>query len=178
MIDKWISMEHWWSDIDKRENEIIEEKSLPMTICAPHISHGLVWNFTRASVVTAWRQFDFFIFMPMHKHRAHITFGACPYLACNKFVKCKVAYLRWVRGCCFGLYIMALKYSRLWMSWSDTGTCWIACYAPGCSYVAVEFSFTILGWLNRHSLTRHETLLYNLFKYGVYVLYFFFLEFI
>jgi hypothetical protein len=36
--------------------------------------------------------------MPMHKRSADIRFGACPYLACNKFVKCKGAYLGWVRG--------------------------------------------------------------------------------
>jgi hypothetical protein len=117
----------------------------------------------------------------MHTHRAHIRFGACPYLACNKLVKCKVAYSKWVRGCCFSLYVMSLKYSRLWMSWGDTGTCRIACYAPGCSYVAVEVSFAILGWLNRHSLTRYKTVPYNLFKCGVYVLcvlYFCFMEFI
>jgi len=177
MIDEWISIKLWWSDADKRENEVIEDKSLPLTICAPQISHGLVWNCSRTSVVTARRPFDFLIFMSMHKHRAHIRFGAFPYLACNKFVKCKVAHLTWVRGCCFGLYVMALKYSRFWMSWGDTGTCWIACYAPGCSYVAVEFSFTILGWLNRHSLIRHKTLPYNLFICGVYVRYFCFLEF-
>jgi len=178
MIDELISMEHWWSDTDKREKEVIEEKPLPMTICAPQISHGLAWNWTRASVVTARRPFDFLIFMSMHKHKSHIRFGACPYLACNKFVKCKGASLGWVRGCCFGLYVMTLKYSRLWMSWGDTGTCWIACYEPGCSYVAVEFLFTILGWLNRDSLIRHTTVPYNLFKCGVFLLYFCFLEII
>jgi hypothetical protein len=177
MIDEWINMEHWWSDTDKRENEVIGEKPLPMTVCAPQISHVLVWNWNRASVVTARLPFDFLIFMSLHTHRAIIRFGASPYLACNKFVKCKVAYSKWVRGCCFSLYVMYLKYSRLWMSWGDTGTCRIACYAPGCSCVAVEVSFTILGWLNRHSLTRYKTVPSNLFKCGIYVLYFCFLEF-
>jgi hypothetical protein len=178
MIDEWVSMEHWWTDTDKRDYEVVEEKPLPVTIWAPHISHRLNLDWTRASMVTARRPFDFLICMSMHNHRAHIRFGACAYLACNKFVKRKGAYLRWVRGCCFGLYVMALKYLPLWMSWGDIGTCWLACYAPGCSYVAVEFSFTVLDWLNRHSLTRHKTVPYNFFKCGVYVLYFCFLEFI
>jgi hypothetical protein len=119
--------------------------------------------------------------MSMHKHKTHIRFGACPYLACNKFVKCKGAYLRWLRRCCFGLYVMALKYSRLWMSWGDITTCRIVCYAPGCSCVAVAFSFTIPECLNSHSLTRHKTVTYNLLKCVInvlYVLYFCFLEFI
>lgn len=181
LIDECISMEYWCSDTNKRANEVIEKKPLPMTICGQQISRGLAWNWIRPSLVTTRRPFDFLIFMSIHKYKAHIRFGACPYLACNKFVKYKGAYLRWVRGCCFGLYVMALKYSRLWMSWGDTGTCRLACYAPGCSYVAVEFSFTIPGCLNRHSLTRHKTVTYNLLKCGVnvlYVLYFCFLEFI
>jgi hypothetical protein len=89
MADEWLRMEHFWSDTDRRENEVIEEKPLPTTICAPQISHGLAWDWTRASVVTAQRAFAFLIFMD--KYRARIRFGVCLCLSCNKFVKWRVS---------------------------------------------------------------------------------------
>lgn len=62
------------------------------------------------------------------------------------------------------------------MWWGDTGKCKVVQCAPGYSSVAVQVSVTLLGWLNRHNLTRHKTVSYNLLKCRIYVVYFCFME--
>jgi len=57
MLDNWIyvSMEHWWNDCDNGGKKGLWEKSIPVSLCPPQISHSPRQDQHCATVVRSWR---------------------------------------------------------------------------------------------------------------------------